>query len=53
MIETFAAVFGIALVYELLLLYRTRELFVRSGRAHEALAHGLRETAAPRPARPP
>ena len=44
-IETFAAVFGIALVYELLLLYRTRELFVRTGRPHEALAHGLRETA--------
>jgi RND superfamily putative drug exporter len=44
-IETFAAVFGIALVYELLLLYRTRELFVQTGRPHEALAHGLRETA--------
>jgi RND superfamily putative drug exporter len=44
-IETFAAVFGIALVYEMLLLYRTRELFVRNGRSHEALAQGLRETA--------
>jgi putative drug exporter of the RND superfamily len=44
-IETFAAIFGIALVYELLLLYRTRELFVRGGRPHEALEHGLRETA--------
>lgn len=44
-IETFAAVFGIALVYELLLLYRTRQLFVQTGRPHEALAHGLRETA--------
>jgi putative drug exporter of the RND superfamily len=45
LIETFAAVFGIALVYELLLLYRTRELFVRSGEPHTALAEGLRETA--------
>jgi RND superfamily putative drug exporter len=44
-IETFAAIFGIALVYEVVLLYRTRELFLRSGRPHEALAHGLRETA--------
>ena len=44
-IETFAAVFGIALVYEMLLLYRTRELFIRNGRSHEALAQGLRETA--------
>ncbi|HET8820648.1 MAG TPA: MMPL family transporter, partial [Thermoleophilaceae bacterium] len=44
-IETFAAIFGIALVYELVLLYRTRELFVRTGRSHEALAQGLRETA--------
>ena len=45
MIETFAAIFGVALVYELVLLYRTRELFVRTGRSHEALAQGLRETA--------
>jgi RND superfamily putative drug exporter len=44
-IETFAAIFGVALVYEVLLLYRTRELFVRTGRSHEALAQGLRETA--------
>jgi RND superfamily putative drug exporter len=44
-IETFAAIFGIALVYEMLLLYRTRELFLRTGRPHEALVHGLRETA--------
>jgi X-X-X-Leu-X-X-Gly heptad repeat protein len=44
-IETFGAIFGIALVYEILLLYRTRELFLRTGRPHEALAHGLRETA--------
>jgi RND superfamily putative drug exporter len=44
-IETFAAIFGIALVYEVVLLYRTRELFLRTGRPHEALAHGLRETA--------
>ena len=44
-IETFAAIFGIALVYEMLLLYRTRELFLRTGRPHEALAQALRETA--------
>jgi putative drug exporter of the RND superfamily len=44
-IETFAAIFGIALVYEILLLYRTRELFLRTGHPHESLAHGLRETA--------
>ena len=44
-IETFAAIFGIALVYEVVLLYRTRELFLQTGRPHEALAHGLRETA--------
>ncbi len=44
-IETFAAIFGIALVYEIVLLYRTRELFLQSGRPHEALAQGLRETA--------
>ena len=44
-IETFAAIFGIALVLEILLLYRTRELFLRTGRPHEALADALRETA--------
>jgi putative drug exporter of the RND superfamily len=44
-IETFAAIFGIALVYETVLLYRTRELFLRSGRPHESLAAALRETA--------
>jgi RND superfamily putative drug exporter len=44
-IETFAAIFGIALVLETLLLYRTRELFLRTGRSHEALAQALRETA--------
>jgi putative drug exporter of the RND superfamily len=44
-IETFAAIFGIALVYETLLLYRTRELFLRSGNPHRALADALRETA--------
>jgi RND superfamily putative drug exporter len=44
-IETFAAIFGIALVFEMVLLYRTRELFMRSGRPHEALAQALRETA--------
>ena len=44
-IQTFAGVFGIALLFEILLLYRTRELFMRTGRPHESLAHGLRETA--------
>jgi X-X-X-Leu-X-X-Gly heptad repeat protein len=44
-IETFAAIFGIALVFEVILLYRTRELFLKSGRSHDALAQGLRETA--------
>jgi RND superfamily putative drug exporter len=44
-IETFAAAFGIALIYELVLLYRTRELFVRGQEPHAALAEGLRETA--------
>jgi putative drug exporter of the RND superfamily len=44
-IETFASIFGIALVFEMLLLYRTREMFLRTGRPHDALAHGLRETA--------
>jgi putative drug exporter of the RND superfamily len=44
-IETFAAVFGIALVLETLLLYRTRERFILTGRSHEALADSLRETA--------
>ncbi|MBN1530025.1 MAG: MMPL family transporter [Thermoleophilaceae bacterium] len=44
-IETFAAAFGIALVFEMLLLYRTREMFLKSGDEHEALSHGLRETA--------
>ena len=42
-IEIFAAVFGIAMVYEVLLLYRTREAFVRSGDAARArCAPGLR-----------
>lgn len=44
-IESFAAIFGIVLVLEMLLLYRTRELFLKSGRPHEALAQSLRETA--------
>lgn len=44
-IETFAAVFGIALIYEVLLLHRARTLFVRSGRAQAALNEALRDTA--------
>jgi X-X-X-Leu-X-X-Gly heptad repeat protein len=45
-IATFAALFGITVVYEVQLLQRTREAFVDSGDAHGALRTGLRETAA-------
>ena len=45
-IGIFAAVFGISMVYEVLLLHRTREAFVRSGDPHLALREGLRSTAA-------
>ena len=44
-IETFAAVFGIALIYEVLLLHRARTLYVRSGEPHTALSEALRDTA--------
>lgn len=45
-IATFAALFGITVVYEVQLLQRTREAFVDGGDAHRALRIGLRETAA-------
>ena len=45
-VETFAAAFGIALIFEVLLLHRTRELFVKTGDSHESLVMALRDTAA-------
>ena len=45
-IGIFAAIFGISITYEVLLLAGTREHFVESGDARAALAHGLRRTAA-------
>jgi RND superfamily putative drug exporter len=45
-IATFAALFGITVVYEVQLLQRTREAFVEGADAHRALRIGLRETAA-------
>ncbi|MBI5106007.1 MAG: MMPL family transporter [Solirubrobacterales bacterium] len=45
-IGIFAAVFGIAMVYEVMLLTRTREAFLASGDPHLALREGLRSTAA-------
>lgn len=44
-IETFAAVFGIALVFEVVLLQRARDLYVASGDPHESLAQALHQTA--------
>jgi RND superfamily putative drug exporter len=45
-IGIFAAIFGISIVYEALLLARTRESFVESGDPRAALLQGLRHTAA-------
>ncbi len=45
-IGIFAAVFGISITYEVLLLKRARERFEATGDAREALAFGLRRTAA-------
>ena len=45
-IGIFAAIFGISIAYEVLLLTRTREHFAESGDASAALAFGLRRTAA-------
>ena len=45
-IGIFAVVFGITTMYEMLLLVRTRELFVETGDARESLRRALRSTAA-------
>ena len=45
-IGIFAFVFGVSMVYEVALLYRTREAFLETGDAHEALKTGLVQTAA-------
>jgi RND superfamily putative drug exporter len=45
-IGIFAAIFGISIGYEAILLARTRERFAETGDAREALAFGLRRTAA-------
>lgn len=44
-IGIFAVAFGFSVIYELLLLLRTRELFVQTGDAHESLRTALRTTA--------
>jgi RND superfamily putative drug exporter len=45
-IEMFASVFGIVLIFELLLLYRARDLYVQTGEPRTALHEALTETAA-------
>jgi len=45
-IGIFAAIFGISIVYELLLLDRARARFLETGEAVESLAFGLRRTGA-------
>ena len=45
-IGIFAFIFGVSMVYEVALLYRTREAFLATGDAHAAVRTGLRETAA-------
>jgi putative drug exporter of the RND superfamily len=45
-IGIFAFIFGVSMVYEVTLLYRTREAFLETGDAHGAVLTGLRETAA-------
>jgi X-X-X-Leu-X-X-Gly heptad repeat protein len=45
-IGIFAFVFGVSMVYEVALLYRTREAFLETGDAHGAVLTGVRETAA-------
>jgi RND superfamily putative drug exporter len=45
-IGIFSAIFGISVVFQVLLLARARERFVETGDAREALLHGLRGTAA-------
>ena len=45
-IGIFAFIFGVSMVYEVGLLYRTREAFLETGDAHGAVSTGLRQTAA-------
>jgi RND superfamily putative drug exporter len=45
-IGIFAFIFGVSMVYQVALLYRTREAFLATGDAHAAVRTGLRETAA-------
>jgi X-X-X-Leu-X-X-Gly heptad repeat protein len=45
-IAAFAAVFGISMLFQVQLLARTREAFLQTGDAHEALRTGLDRTAA-------
>ncbi|HEX5618849.1 MAG TPA: MMPL family transporter [Solirubrobacteraceae bacterium] len=45
-IGIFAFIFGVSMVYEVALLYRTREAFLETGDAHEAVKTGLVQTAA-------
>jgi RND superfamily putative drug exporter len=44
-IGIFAFIFGVSMVYEVALLYRTREAFAATGDAHAAVRTGLRKTA--------
>ncbi len=44
-IGIFAAIFGLTIVYEVMLLHRTREEFLECGDAHQALRNALRPTA--------
>lgn len=45
-VAIFSVIFGMTMVYEVHLLYRTREAFLASGDPHRALRTGLRDTAA-------
>ncbi len=45
-IGIFAFIFGVSMVYEVALLYRTREAFLETGDAHAAVRTGLTKTAA-------
>jgi putative drug exporter of the RND superfamily len=45
-IGIFAFIFGVSMVYEVVLLHRTREAFLATGDAHGAVRTGLQETAA-------
>jgi X-X-X-Leu-X-X-Gly heptad repeat protein len=45
-VGVFAAIFGVTMIYEVILAERTREAFLASGDARAALREGLRHTAA-------